>query len=107
MSLPTRDTPIGRKMEAVSPDPSYGSKLVVWLAHRDCDVSGEIFSLGLGRYTTPFVRATRGFFDPDATPESLGDRYPDMYDDAGYRIPTDGLDEIAPFLADWGISNDT
>jgi NAD(P)-dependent dehydrogenase (short-subunit alcohol dehydrogenase family) len=104
MSLPTRASAIGRQMEAVSPDPDYVSKLVVWLAHESCPVSGEIFSLGMGRYSRLFIGATTGLFDPDATPESLRDRYEEIEDERGYAVPANGLDEIEPFLAKWGIS---
>lgn len=42
--------------------PEYVSPLVAWLAHEDCPVSGEVFTVGAGRMARVFVGTGPGYF---------------------------------------------
>ena len=47
-------------------DPGLVSPLVACLAHEDCDVSGEIFSVGGGRVARIFIGETPGYYNPSS-----------------------------------------
>jgi NAD(P)-dependent dehydrogenase (short-subunit alcohol dehydrogenase family) len=51
--------------------PRLIAPLVGWLAHDDCPVSGEIFSVGGGHYARVNLTITEGLVDRDATIESI------------------------------------
>jgi NAD(P)-dependent dehydrogenase (short-subunit alcohol dehydrogenase family) len=51
--------------------PRLIAPLVGWLAHDDCAVSGEIFSVGGGHYARVNLTITEGLVDRDATIESI------------------------------------
>ena len=45
-------------------DPALVTPIVAWLAHEDCDVSGEVYSVGGGRVARVFIGETQGFYKP-------------------------------------------
>jgi hypothetical protein len=51
--------------------PRLIAPLVGWLAHDECRVSGEIFSVGGGHYARVNLTITDGLVDRDATIESI------------------------------------
>ncbi len=51
--------------------PRLVAPLVGWLAHADCPVSGECFSVGGGHYARVDLTITEGLVDRDATIESI------------------------------------
>jgi len=99
MSEHGRHTPIGSLLERLPSGPENVSKLVLWLAHQDCGVTSEIFTVGVGRFARVFIGVTQGLFDPDVTPESLRDQFDRVTDEAGYVVPADNAEEAALFFA--------
>jgi len=95
------DTPLGARLKAMPSDPAQVAKLVVWLAHSSCELNGELFTVGVGRVAKVFIGVTEGIFDPDATPESLRDRYAEIAGESGYFVPRDNAEEIKPFFANF------
>ncbi len=79
-------------------DPALVSPLVAFLAHGDCPVSGQVFSVGGGRVAHVFIGETAGWSDPQLTPESLRDHWGEVVDAAGYATPADLAEETALFL---------
>ena len=54
--------PLGEKLE-----PGLISPIVAWLSHEDCDVSGEVYSVGGGRVARVFIGENPGYFKRDLT----------------------------------------
>jgi NAD(P)-dependent dehydrogenase (short-subunit alcohol dehydrogenase family) len=79
-------------------DPSLVTPIVAWLAHEDCDVSGEIYSVGGGRVARVFIGETQGFFKPGLTLEDVRDNWTQIRDTDGYQIPANLPEETGMFF---------
>jgi NAD(P)-dependent dehydrogenase (short-subunit alcohol dehydrogenase family) len=79
-------------------DPAYVSPIVGWLAHEDCPVSGEVYSVGGGRVARVFVGETQGFYDKDLSVESVRDHFDQIRDTDGFAIPSNLGEETALYL---------
>jgi len=79
-------------------EPACVSPIVAWLAHEDCPVSGEIFSVGGGRVARIFIAETHGYFDAHLTLEGVRDHWAEICDEAGYAVPKNLAEETALFL---------
>jgi NAD(P)-dependent dehydrogenase (short-subunit alcohol dehydrogenase family) len=79
-----------RKTEAVAP-------IVVYLASRACELTGEAFSAGFGRYARVFVGEAPGWVAPDVdavTTEDVSEHLDDIRREDGYVVPADIYDEV-------------
>ncbi|HEX5366226.1 MAG TPA: SDR family oxidoreductase [Acidimicrobiales bacterium] len=56
-------------------DPAAVSPVVVYLASRDCDVTGQILSVGGGRVSRIVIAEPPGFYSPSLTPEQVRDNW--------------------------------
>lgn len=79
-------------------DPALVTPIVAWLAHEDCDVSGEIYSVGGGRVARVFIGETKGYFKPGLTLEDVRDNWSTIRDTDGYIIPSGVPEETALFF---------
>lgn len=79
-------------------DPGLVSPLVTYLAHADCPVTGQLFSVGGGRVAQVFIGETAGFHDPALSPESVRDHWDTITDRDGYGVPGNLGEETAMFL---------
>jgi NAD(P)-dependent dehydrogenase (short-subunit alcohol dehydrogenase family) len=79
-------------------DPAFVSPIVGWLAHEDCPVSGETYSVGGGRVARVFIGETQGHYDPALSVESVRDNFEKIRDTDGYAIPSNLGEETALFL---------
>ncbi len=79
-------------------DPGLVSPIVTYLAHEDCPVSGQTFSVGGGRVAQVFIGETKGFFKADLKPEDLRDNWDTVTDQSGYGTPSNLAEETAMFL---------
>jgi NAD(P)-dependent dehydrogenase (short-subunit alcohol dehydrogenase family) len=79
-------------------DPAFVSPIVGWLAHEDCPVSGETYSVGGGRVARVFIGETQGHYDPSLSVESVRDNFDKIRDTDGYAIPNNLGEETALFL---------
>jgi len=75
----------GEAMDKLSP--ALVTPIVTYLAHEDCDVSGEVYSVGGGRVARVFVGVTPGHFDPELTPEGVRDNLHKIRAEEGYEVP--------------------
>jgi len=66
-----------------------------FLAHEECDATGEVLSCGGGRVARVFVGVTPGCFDPTLSPESVRDRWDAIQDEGGYAVPRSVTEELA------------
>jgi NAD(P)-dependent dehydrogenase (short-subunit alcohol dehydrogenase family) len=67
--------------------PELVTPIVTYLAHEDCPVSGEVYSVGGGRIARVFVGVTPGHFDPELTPEGVRDNFDKIRSEEGYEVP--------------------
>lgn len=65
----------GRQM-----DPELVTPVVVYLAHRSCDRTANIYSVGAGKVSRVFIGVTSGIEDPALSAESVADAI-DLIDD--------------------------
>ncbi|MFM7755338.1 MAG: SDR family oxidoreductase [Actinomycetota bacterium] len=79
-------------------DPSLVSPLVALLAHDDCPVSGQLFSVGGGRVAQGFLGETKGYYNPALTPEDVQDNWTTIVEREGYAVPNNLGEETALFL---------
>ena len=82
--------------EVLSPD--RVSPVVLWLAHRDCTVSGEVFRAVGGMVTRVVIGETAGIFDPDLTPETIGARIADIMATENMSTPRGVADTMKPLI---------
>jgi NAD(P)-dependent dehydrogenase (short-subunit alcohol dehydrogenase family) len=79
-------------------DPGLVSPVVAFLASEECDVSGEVFSVGGGRVAQVFVGECPGYFNKDLSVEDVRDNLGQIRDREGYGIPMNLAEETALYL---------
>jgi NAD(P)-dependent dehydrogenase (short-subunit alcohol dehydrogenase family) len=78
--------------------PGLVSPLVAYLAHEDCPVSGQLFSVGGGRVAHVFIAETQGYFKEDLALEDVRDNWETIIDRDGFGVPGNLAEETAMFL---------
>lgn len=74
-------------------DPELVTPVVVYLAHRSCDRTAHIYSVGAGKVSRVFIGVTTGIEDPALTAEVVAATVDDIDDAATFTIrggPTGG-----------------
>ncbi|MEI6495440.1 MAG: SDR family oxidoreductase [Actinomycetota bacterium] len=79
-------------------DPGLVSPLVAFLAHDDCPVSGQTFSVGGGRVAHVFIGETQGYTNPALSLEDVRDNWATITDQADYAVPNNLAEETALFF---------
>jgi hypothetical protein len=79
-------------------DPGLVSPLVTYLAHEDCPVTGQTFSVGGGRVAHVFLGETPGYYNPHLKPEDVRDNWATVTDQTGYAVPNGLAEETALFF---------
>jgi NAD(P)-dependent dehydrogenase (short-subunit alcohol dehydrogenase family) len=74
--------------------PEFITPLVTYLAHEECEVSGEIYTVGGGHVGRVFIGVTPGFTDPELSAESVRDNLATIRDEAGYEVPANLNEEM-------------
>jgi len=78
--------------------PEFIAPVVAYLAHEDCPVSGEVFSVGGGRVASIFIGETQGYFNATLSMEDVRDHFDAIRDQNGYAVPTNIGEETAMFM---------
>ena len=78
--------------------PGLVSPIVAYLAHEDCPVSGQLFSVGGGRVAHVFIGETQGYFKEGLGLEDVRDNWATITDRDGYSVPNSLSEETAMFL---------
>ncbi len=81
---------------AAEMDPANVAPMIAYLAHESCDVSGEVYVAGFGRFARLFVGVTPGYLHPGLTGATIDDvaaNWAQINDQTGYYVPST--------LADW------
>jgi NAD(P)-dependent dehydrogenase (short-subunit alcohol dehydrogenase family) len=77
-------------------NPKYISPVVAYLAHEDCPVTGEVYTVAGGYVARVFIGVTDGIYEGDnLTPEVVRDRFDQIRDETGYYVPEAPTDEMA------------
>jgi NAD(P)-dependent dehydrogenase (short-subunit alcohol dehydrogenase family) len=87
----------GDAMDALTPETV--TPIVTYLAHADCEVTGEVYSVGGGRVARIFTGVTPGVVDADLTAESVRDNLAGIRSTDGYQIPTNLTEEMGVAMA--------
>jgi len=80
-------------------DPALVAPVVAFLAHRECPVSGEIYTVGAGHVARFFVGRTPGFYSPALSIEDVRDHLGEIRDETGYTVPGGPADEMSELFA--------
>ena len=78
--------------------PGLVSPLVAYLAHEDCPVNGQLFSVGGGRVAHVFIAETQGYFKEDLALEDVRDNWATITGREGFAVPANLPEETAMFL---------
>jgi NAD(P)-dependent dehydrogenase (short-subunit alcohol dehydrogenase family) len=82
--------------------PEYVTPVVVFLAHEDCPVTGEVYSVGGGRVARIFVGVTPGIVDAELSAETVRDRIEEIRAEEGYAVPASLNEEMMLALKNLG-----
>jgi NAD(P)-dependent dehydrogenase (short-subunit alcohol dehydrogenase family) len=80
-------------------DPALVAPVACFLTHRDCPVSGEIYTVGAGHVARFFIGRTKGFYRPELSIEDVRDHLAEIRDEAGYTVPDSPADEMGQLFA--------
>ncbi|MEQ1700349.1 MAG: SDR family oxidoreductase [Ilumatobacteraceae bacterium] len=78
--------------------PGLVSPLVAYLAHEDCPVNGQLFSVGGGRVAHVFIAETQGYYKEDLGLEDVRDNWGTITNQNGFAVPANLPEETAMFL---------
>jgi NAD(P)-dependent dehydrogenase (short-subunit alcohol dehydrogenase family) len=80
-------------------DPALVAPVAAFLTHRDCPVSGEIYTVGAGHVARFFIGRTKGFYSPALSVEDVRDHFDEIRDDTDYTVPGGPADEMSQLFA--------
>ncbi len=83
-------------------DPALVAPLAAWLAHPACDVAGEVFLGGGGRFARLFVGVTEGWVPEEPTKVTVADiagQIGRISDPAGHHVPSSLMDCVAHYMS--------
>lgn len=83
-------------------DPALVAPMVAYLSHDSCDVSGEVFVAGAGRFARLFVGVTAGYLHPEpggVTVDDIAANWAAINDATGYYVPSTLMDWAGHYLA--------
>jgi NAD(P)-dependent dehydrogenase (short-subunit alcohol dehydrogenase family) len=80
-------------------DPALVAPVAAFLTHRDCPVSGEIYTVGAGHVARFFIGRTKGFYSPALSVEEVRDHLGEIRDEDGYTVPDGPADEMTELFA--------
>ena len=83
----------GDKLEAEEITPT-----VCYLAHEDCPVTGEIYSVAGGTVSRFFIGLTPGWYKNGHSVEDVRDNFEQIRNEEGYIVPAGPKDELAKLL---------
>jgi NAD(P)-dependent dehydrogenase (short-subunit alcohol dehydrogenase family) len=80
-------------------DPGLVAPVAAFLTHRDCPVSGEIYTVGAGHVARFFIGRTKGYYSPALSVEDVRDHFAEIRDEADYTVPGGPADEMGQLFA--------
>jgi NAD(P)-dependent dehydrogenase (short-subunit alcohol dehydrogenase family) len=83
-------------------DPALVAPMVAYLSHESCDVSGEVFVAGAGRFARLFVGVTPGHLhagQAGPTVDDVAANWAAINDETGYYVPATLMDWAGHYLS--------
>ncbi|WP_297697424.1 SDR family NAD(P)-dependent oxidoreductase [Mycobacterium sp.] len=80
-------------------DPAQVAPVAAFLTHRDCPVSGEIYTVGAGHVARFFIGRTKGFYRRGLSIEDVRDHLDEIRNEDGYTVPDGPGDEMSELFA--------
>jgi NAD(P)-dependent dehydrogenase (short-subunit alcohol dehydrogenase family) len=80
-------------------DPGLVAPVAAFLTHRDCPVTGEVYTVGAGHVSRFFIGRTKGFYNPELSIEDVRDQLDAIRDETGYTVPGGPADEMSELFA--------
>lgn len=80
-------------------DPALVAPVYAYLAHTECAVTGEFYTVGAGQVSRFFVGRTKGYHNATLTPEDVAANLATIRDETGYTVPGGVADEMAELFA--------
>jgi NAD(P)-dependent dehydrogenase (short-subunit alcohol dehydrogenase family) len=83
-------------------DAANVAPMVAYLAHESCQVSGEVYVAGGGRFARLFVGVTPGYLHPGLTGATVDDvaaHFAAISDETGYYVPGNLMDWAGHYLS--------
>jgi NAD(P)-dependent dehydrogenase (short-subunit alcohol dehydrogenase family) len=80
-------------------EPGLVAPVAAFLTHRDCPVSGEIYTVGAGHVARFFIGRTKGFYSPALSVEDVRDHFEEIRADTDYTVPGSPGDEMSTLFA--------
>jgi NAD(P)-dependent dehydrogenase (short-subunit alcohol dehydrogenase family) len=74
--------------------PELVTPVVTYLAHEECSVSGEVYTVGGGHVARVFIGVAPGFTDPELSAESMRDHLDEVRAEEGYEVPGNLNEEL-------------
>ena len=78
--------------------PDFIAPVVAYLAHEECPVSGEVYSVGGGRVARVFIAETQGYFNAKLSIEDVRENFETIRNEDGYVVPANIAEETAMFM---------
>jgi len=85
--------PLGDKLQ-----PQEVTPIVCYLAHEDCPVTGEIYSVAGGSVSRFFIGLTPGWYKNGHSVEDVRDNFDAIRDEEGYIVPAGMQDELKKLI---------
>ncbi|MDP1795250.1 MAG: SDR family NAD(P)-dependent oxidoreductase, partial [Acidimicrobiales bacterium] len=74
--------------------PEFVTPVVAYLSHEDCEVTGEIYSVGGGHLSRVFIGVTPGYTNKTMTVEDVRDNLATIRAEDGYSVPANLNEEL-------------
>ena len=74
--------------------PEFITPVVTYLAHEECEVSGEVYTVGGGHVGRVFLGVTPGYTDAELSAESVRDHLDEIRAEEGYEVPGNLNEEL-------------
>jgi len=74
--------------------PESVTPVVTYLVHEDCEVTGEVYSVGGGRVARVFIGVTPGIVESDLSAEHVRDRLEEIRRETDYAVPASLNEEM-------------
>ena len=74
--------------------PEFITPVVTYLAHEECEVSGEVYTIGGGHVGRVFIGVTPGYTDANLSAESVRDNLATIRAEEGYEVPGNLNEEL-------------
>lgn len=99
---PAAATRLGGNTEDPNMSPDLVAPMAAYLAHEACEVTGEIYTAGAGRFARLFIGSTPGVLVDKPSINDVASQWDAINDQSGYSVPVDLIDWSTDFTKHLG-----